>query len=224
MFIVLLSVYYYFAFFTVEVCGFIVFPSNTNLWTRSNCGERRQSCNVVVESFKKPNDDAKVPDSLTKASWYAVEAFGNVFGGTSGKSIKTLATDEPPNSITETQERLRIDNERCYFLSGTVDELIYSESCIFSDPFVSFTGRDRFVKNLANLGAFITDYSAKPLDYSVNDNIVVTKFMVKLQLNLPWKPVLAWPWGVLCEIDPETNLIVLHQESVGTMTCIIVWY
>lgn len=99
------------------------------------------------------------------------------------------------------------------FLSGTVDELIYSESCVFADPFVSFSGRDRFVKNLANLGSFITDYSAKPLNYSENDNVVVTKFMVKLQLNLPWKPVLAWPWGVRCDIDPETYLIVLHQES-----------
>jgi len=24
---------------------------------------------------------------------------------------------------------------------------------------------------------------------------------------------LAWPWGVRCEIDPETNLVVLHKES-----------
>jgi hypothetical protein len=25
--------------------------------------------------------------------------------------------------------------------------------------------------------------------------------MVKLELNLPWKPVLAWPWGVGYEIS-----------------------
>lgn len=63
-------------------------------------------------------------------------------------------------------------------------------------------------------GSFITKYSAKPLSYQeLDDKTVQTKFMVKLQLNLPWKPVLAWPWGVRCEIDPETNLIVLHEES-----------
>jgi hypothetical protein len=110
-----------------------------------------------------------------------------------------------------------MDNERYYFLSGTIDELIYSEDCTFADPFVSFKGRDRFVKNLSNLGSFITEYKVKQLDYTVSpdDNAVITKFMVKLQLNLPWKPVLAWPWGVRCEIDPDTNLIVLHEELVS---------
>ena len=37
--------------------------------------------------------------------------------------------------------------------------------------------------------------------------------MVKLELNLPWKPVLAWPWGVTYTIDPTTYLIVNHKES-----------
>lgn len=75
------------------------------------------------------------------------------------------------------------------------------------------SGRERFVENLQNLGSFITAYSAKPLSYQEEENAVETKFMVKLELNLPWKPVLAWPWGVRCEIDPTTNLIFLHKES-----------
>jgi hypothetical protein len=83
----------------------------------------------------------------------------------------------------------------------------------FADPFVSFRGRDRFIENLENLSSVITAYSAKPLSYEADDESVQTKFMVKLELNLPWKPVLAWPWGVRCEIDPATCLIVLHQES-----------
>ena len=37
--------------------------------------------------------------------------------------------------------------------------------------------------------------------------------MVKLELNLPWKPILAWPWGVMYKIDPETFLIKEHKES-----------
>ena len=98
-------------------------------------------------------------------------------------------------------------------MSGQVDKLIYDEKCVFADPFVSFEGRDRFVDNLANLGSLITKYSARPLDYKVEENAVETKFMVKLELNLPWNPVLAWPWGVRCEIDPATNLVVQHIES-----------
>jgi Uncharacterized conserved protein (DUF2358) len=130
---------------------------------------------------------------------------------------RMVTTDLPPKNMRETQERIRLDNERLYFLSGMIDELIYNKECVFADPFVSFTGRDRFVKNLANLGSFITEFSAKQLEYTVTDSAVKTKFMVKLQLNLPWRPVLAWPWGVRCEIEPNTNLIVLHKESVRTM-------
>lgn len=37
--------------------------------------------------------------------------------------------------------------------------------------------------------------------------------MVKLELNLPWKPVLAWPWGVKYIINSENFLITEHIES-----------
>jgi hypothetical protein len=37
--------------------------------------------------------------------------------------------------------------------------------------------------------------------------------MVKLELNLPWKPVLAWPWGVRYLVDPATCLVTDHIES-----------
>jgi hypothetical protein len=156
-------------------------------------------------------------DPVTKASWYAVEAYGKMFGSKRQASPKevpvTYSMDSSPSSVEETMQRIQADNEREYFLSGQVDKLIYDEKCVFADPFVSFEGRDRFVDNLVNLGSFITAYQARPLDYRVEDNAVETKFMVKLQLNLPWSPVLAWPWGVRCEIDPATNLVVLHKES-----------
>lgn len=169
-------------------------------------------------------DEPKTENAVTKASWYAVEAFGKFFGKkkeADGSSVDedssaiTYSMDEPPSSIKETMMRIKEDNQREYFLSGQVDKLIYDEECEFADPFVSFKGRDRFIENLENLGSFITEYSARPLSYDdqSEENAVVTKFMVKLQLNLPWKPVLAWPWGVRCEIDPETCLIVLHKES-----------
>lgn len=37
--------------------------------------------------------------------------------------------------------------------------------------------------------------------------------MVKLELNLPWKPILAWPWGVTYNIDEDTFLVKTHEES-----------
>jgi len=168
-----------------------------------------------LEASEKDDGSNTNVDPVTKASWFAVEAFGKVFGKAAPPKDTALSIDQPPSSLKETQQRIQRDNEREYFLTGEIDKLIYAKDCTFADPFVSFQGRDRFVENLANLGSFITEYSAKPLSYEVDGNVVNTKFMVKLQLNLPWKPVLAWPWGVKCEIDPDTNLVTLHQESVG---------
>ncbi|KAI2492484.1 DUF2358-containing protein [Fragilaria crotonensis] len=185
--------------------------------------ERNEDQNVseVVTDI----DDVGVQKDMnlfTRASWYGVEAFGKLFGKASqsqqGNDIPSSATLDltvPPLSLQETLDRIRLDTDRSYFLSGQVDTFIYDEDCLFADPFVSFRGRDRFVDNLQNLGSFITKYSAKLLEYSSSDgnSQVNTKLMVKLELNLPWKPVLAWPWGVTYIIDTDTFLVTKHIES-----------
>eukprot|EP00980_Cylindrotheca_fusiformis_P012162 scaffold2939_cov123-Cylindrotheca_fusiformis.AAC.6 len=176
---------------------------------------RLQSAVVLSNSANDNDTKQKDMNPLTKSSWYGVELFGKVFGSAK-KDAEPKEEDYSGSlkSLDETFARIKLDNDRSYFLSGQVDEDIYDPECVFSDPFVSFTGRDRFVENLANLGSFITNYSAKVLDYDADDSTMVqTKIMVKLELNLPWKPVLAWPWGVKYTIDPETCLIVDHEES-----------
>ncbi|KAG7356178.1 DUF2358 domain containing protein [Nitzschia inconspicua] len=165
---------------------------------------------------------------FTKSVWYGVEKFGQVFGNALNNNSKKSDTfndktdfSGPPSSLKETLNRIQIDNDRSYFLSGEVDKDIYADDCLFEDPFVSFRGRDRFVDNLQNLGSFITKFNAKVISYSdvMGNNeknippTIETKIMVKLELNLPWKPVLAWPWGVTYEIDPNSYLITKHEES-----------
>jgi hypothetical protein len=171
----------------------------------SSCSPQQATSPAPLAMNKKdsnPDDDIDM-NPLTKASWYAVELFGKAFAAAPPKATSP-SLEQPPKSLKETIERIQLDNDRSYFLSGEVDKLIYDEQqCVFADPFVSFAGRDRFVENLANLGSFITKYSAKMLDYQVSsdETVVNTKVMVKLELNLPWKPVLAWPWGVGYEIS-----------------------
>mmetsp|Transcript_9268 Transcript_9268/g.13773 ORF Transcript_9268/g.13773 Transcript_9268/m.13773 type:complete len:234 (+) Transcript_9268:116-817(+) len=156
---------------------------------------------------------------VAKTSWYAAEVFGKMFGSSpsgKGNSVSTsLDITKPPSSISETLQRIKLDNDRFYFLSGEVDALSYDPECYFADPFVGFKGTGRFVENLQNLGSFITKYDVKLLDYEESKNKleVNTRLMVKLELNLPWKPILAWPWGVKYDIDPDTFLIVSHVES-----------
>jgi len=176
-----------------------------------------QKGHLVPLLSKKDISNEKDTDlnPLTKASWYAVEAFGKFFGGGNTASEADDDLSRKPSSIDEALRRIQMDNERSYFLSGEVDVEAYDEDCVFSDPFVSFSGRQRFVDNLANLGSFITEYDARMLNYNKDESAstVRTKLMVKLRLNLPWKPVLAWPWGVRYLIDPETFLITEHEES-----------
>jgi len=167
------------------------------------------------------NDTIENTSPLAKASWYAVEAFGKIFAPESTndekdtKSGLKIDTTKTPSSLRETLERIKLDNDRYYFLSGQVDSLSYDDNCIFADPFVSFSGTQRFVDNLQNLGSFITNYDVKLLKYDVTgDQLTVqTKLMVKLELNLPWKPILAWPWGVEYKIDETTYKITSHIES-----------
>lgn len=193
-------------------------------WTRCN-GSTDENNNSGKGDASGTKQDM---DIFTKSSWYAVEMFGKAFGSkTSDQETVTSTTEQPPKSLDETLRRIREDNDRSYFLSGRIDAEIYDPNCVFADPFVSFEGRDRFIDNLQNLGSFITKYDARvlpkykdslavvtPTTTTTTSNVVVeTKLMVKLELNLPWKPVLAWPWGVAYTIDPETYLITEHVES-----------
>ena len=190
---------------------------------------QRPSTRTAVQLMGQISDDDSSGDKLenknviAQTSWYAAEVFGKLLGSANNSnnntniSSKTTSIDltKAPSSIKETLERIKLDNDRYYFLSGKVDSLSYDPKCYFADPFVGFKGTDRFVDNLQNLGSFITKYDVKLLNYHVSENQleVKTRLMVKLELNLPWRPILAWPWGVSYEIDPDSFLIVSHIES-----------
>jgi len=138
-------------------------------------------------SSKSKNKNNKDLNLLTKSSWYAVELFGNLFGSTSttNPAREIIEYSGPPSSMGETMKRIELDNDRSYFLSGMVDKDIYAPNCIFSDPFVSFEGRDRFVANLANLGSFVTKYDAKVLKYTqVDDTTIQTKVSSHLNRSM----------------------------------------
>lgn len=148
--------------------------------TRPISSRQVPTSTILHEKPKNDSTDDPTMNPLTKSSWYAVELFGKVFGkGKSATSGMEAAgpqgydLSKPPQSLKETLGRIKLDNDRSYFLSGQVDEEIYDPNCVFSDPFVSFEGRERFVTNLANLGSFITNYSARVLNYDEQDPTVV---------------------------------------------------
>jgi hypothetical protein len=161
----------------------VSFIPRTSTTFPTRCTTQAQTPTRPILFSKKDSESSttKEADPLAKGAWYAVEAFGNLFGAATTRKEdeegpNNYSLDEPPKSLQETLQRIKDDNDRSYFLSGEVDRLIHDEMCTFSDPFVSFEGRDRFISNLANLGSFITKYSVRPLGYEVQeDGFVKTK-------------------------------------------------
>lgn len=169
-----------------------------------------------VEDTKEPPQTGP----LLKAVWSATEVLGNVAATISGGTKDGLSEVEVPPERTalspdEALRALREEYEKEYFLSGEVDLSLYEDDCVFADPFASFKGKERFKNNLSNLGLFILDSQAKllALDVLQSDPLVIkSRVMVKLQLNLPWKPVLAWPWSVK-HVFSARGLIAQHIEG-----------
>jgi hypothetical protein len=168
-------------------------------------------------------DDGEDVSLALKAAWLGTEILGNVASALKGEASSQEAaavgavTAGPPRSMGEAAARLREDYGRDYFVTGAVDAELYAPDCVFADPFASFTGRQRFVDNLQNLGLFVVGADLRLLafeeDLQASPPAVTTRVLVKLQLNLPWKPVLAWPWGVKHEYNPATFQINAHVES-----------
>ena len=68
-------------------------------------------------------ESSTTKNPLELASWYAVEAFGKVFGTKksdggvveSDQAITSIAINKPPSSLEETLKRIQLDNDRSYF-------------------------------------------------------------------------------------------------------------
>ena len=180
---------------TITSPSSIISRRNINSWSyllkQDGSKQNEVESSTATPSGKEESEREKdIANIINKnpfelASWYAVEAFGKAFG--SKRSVDNVNDDQeitesidltkPPSSLEETLKRIKLDNDRSYFLSGEVDSLIYDEACIFADPFVAFSGRDRFIENLSNLGSFITNYDAKMIKYDVEGDgrEIVTK-------------------------------------------------
>ena len=150
--------------------------SQPALFRGLSAAQKQQSSSELGMKKKYTDTPSEDIDPLAKTSWYVVEAFGNLFGAKKTEEETPVSLENPPQSLQETLQRIKEDYSRSYFLSGEVDALIYDEHCTFSDPFVSFDGRDRFISNLSNLGSFITKYSVRPLEFEeVEPTLIKTK-------------------------------------------------
>jgi len=180
---------------------------------------RRRGIDVVVRAANGDAETTTSSNPALKAAWLASEQFGKAIGGKNEKNTgdvgealesqgeKTMTTRE------EIIESLRGDYESNYFIGGQSEMCAYSSECVFADPFVSFTGLDRFKQNVGNLGTSLKDVECKVLRMVDRGEDGVTfywKFSAVVDA-LPWRPKLAASGNTTHVL--EGNKVVKHIEA-----------
>eukprot|EP00291_Cryptomonas_curvata_P005666 CAMPEP_0172196674 /NCGR_PEP_ID=MMETSP1050-20130122/26967_1 /TAXON_ID=233186 /ORGANISM="Cryptomonas curvata, Strain CCAP979/52" /LENGTH=158 /DNA_ID=CAMNT_0012873019 /DNA_START=175 /DNA_END=648 /DNA_ORIENTATION=- len=120
---------------------------------------------------RESDSESREASFVGKAAWISAELLGNLasaFQGGDSKppKIQNILTDSFL-SRDEALERLKREYERSYFISGEMDIDLYTEDCLFADPFASFRGRERFRRNLANLGLLVSAADTRLLSLDV---------------------------------------------------------
>lgn len=65
---------------------------------------------------------------------------------------------------------IREDYDSRYFISGLGDMAAYDPDCVFADPFVAFSGVQRFKQNVGNLGGMMTDVKLDVYDWQEQED------------------------------------------------------
>ncbi|PNW82748.1 hypothetical protein CHLRE_06g292400v5 [Chlamydomonas reinhardtii] len=169
---------------------------------------------------------ATAPDGATdpevgaglKAVWYGAETFGKLVSlarGPQQQQQQRAAAGAGAGKVMDRAEILasiRADYDEQYFVRGVSEMSAYDPQCVFADPFVSFSGTQRFKQNVSNLGGLMSDIKLDVYDWQEGDNTLTTRWRFSCLLDLPWRPRLAAAGGTTHVIDPARGLVVRHEE------------
>eukprot|EP00897_Mesotaenium_endlicherianum_P001101 jgi/Mesen1/10992/ME000097S10568 len=140
-----------------------------------------------------------------------------------------LGLEAQPRSQAEgagavTSDALRADYEqRAYFITGNITEALYSEDCFFGDPTVSFTGLQRWRRNIRLLVPFFEEpsvalHSIVAQDEEGGGRAFVTQWRLRTYLKFPWRPLIDIDGSTkhsLDETNTKASAVVRHVESWG---------
>jgi hypothetical protein len=156
---------------------------------------------VVVSSLSLHAKDEKTSryedsDVASKGLVSSLTALVNSFAKREA-SPETALSGLPPASPEELLERIRRDyTVNNYLWTGNIDLPAFDKKCRFTDPTLSFTGTDQFVRNLQNLRPIVDAVIQQPddcrsdlLDIQLTPEYVQTRWNMVGELSaLPWKP------------------------------------
>jgi len=151
---------------------------------------------TLLSSQKKPPNISQIIVSGLTQLFAGADAVSMNDDNNNRKYNKKLLT------VNEVQEGIRRDFVNGYLFSGSIDSEIYAESCVFTDPTLSFKGLTRFEKNIKAIkpliDTFIDDslvvlYDLKEARYN-DENMNQEKLAIKARwrmsggIKLPWNP------------------------------------
>jgi len=109
---------------------------------------------------------------------------------------------------------LKADYAENYFISGRGLMRAYEENCTFADPFVSFDGKDRFIKNVSNLGPLLEDVDLVITAFEEGEREIKTSWRFAASIpSLPWNPRLAAAGSTTHVLSDRSGLVVKHIEE-----------
>jgi len=155
--------------------------------------------NSILSHSTKLNDDDEQQNLLTDFSSKGfVSSLTSIVNFVSPSRPKDQEMQPPPSTPTLLLESIRDDYQiRNYLWTGDVELGCYENECKFTDPTISFEGKEQYVKNIQNLRPII-DALIEPgecqsdllrIDLNDSENYVQTRWkMVGNLSRLPWKP------------------------------------
>lgn len=166
-----------------------------------SCSRRTElfAANNASEDEETSTSTYETSDASSRSIVSSLTGVVNLIMGPSNDTTEKEKQLPPaPASPQELLERIRDDYaEKNYLWTGEIDLAAFEEDCQFTDPTLTFTGRDKFVSNVSNLRP-IVDSLIEPggcasnlLDISLNESegYVQSRWnMVGDLTGLPWKP------------------------------------
>lgn len=196
---------------------------------------KEQSANIIIQGI------VSLATETLRLLGIGAEEYNDQLAAEEEALLLSPPSPLSPGDIDSVLHLLTLDYERAYFVTGVLEDRIYTEDCYFADPTVQFTGRELWKKNLKLLTPFLIDPSIQlksigkntkknieievegPVgveeedsfdDNNNNTNVeLLASWRLMTGLKLPWRPYIDIEGTTRYVLNEERNAICQHIEA-----------
>mmetsp|Transcript_9116 Transcript_9116/g.13666 ORF Transcript_9116/g.13666 Transcript_9116/m.13666 type:complete len:227 (+) Transcript_9116:91-771(+) len=153
-----------------------------------------------------------------------VNSLTNAFVSISKNRNESPSTDEPLRAKSLSPNQLlngvKEDFSKKYLWNGQINENLYSQDCLFTDPTLSFKGLETYRRNVGSLQplvrALVPEYEVELLSCEMNqkDKCIKARWRMYGDINVFWNPRIDVVGRTKFSYDPSKgNRIVNYFET-----------